>query len=532
MYSDNKTILQLAALLQAHGINDVVLCPGSRNASIVHTLSKMPSMHCHAITDERSAGFYALGMALESGRPTAVCVTSGSALLNVHPAIAEAYYQHVPLIVISADRPKAWIGQMDGQTMPQPNAFGDMVRMSVDLPEIHTDTDEWYANRLINEALMECTHKAGGPVHINVPISEPIYEFHTAELPQARKIERIEGVTPENGRHLAELLEQTEKRMILIGQKVPDRSIKRPFLNELDRGFISIAENLSNLEPGHVALNNPEALFSAIPEGKEEDYRPDLVITICGHLVSKRLRHFLRKHPPKMHWHVDPDGKVADLFGCLTHVIEAHPYDFLQGLAMLMLRFEKEQTYNQRWRGLAKNIHFTDENEEKRLIGEVISQLPDNAVLHLANSSTVRIAQQFPLNPTATVCCNRGINGIEGSVSTAVGYAASNPNRPNYLIIGDLSFFYDQNGLWNRELPQNLHILLLNNGGGEIFQTLPIPEDKESRSYICAEHHTEAKKLCEHYGIDYLEYSKEINLQAFINHKRTILLEWRETGNK
>ena len=185
MYSDKKNILQLVALLKAHGVRKIVLCPGSRNAAIVHTLANIEDFTCYSVTDERSAGFFAIGLSLQGGGPAAVCCTSGSALLNLHPAVAEAFYQQVPLIVISADRPAAWIGQMDGQTLPQPHVFGTLVKMSVNLPEVHTEEDEWFCNRLINEAILETTHHGKGPVHINVPISEPIYRF-TALNPSAK----------------------------------------------------------------------------------------------------------------------------------------------------------------------------------------------------------------------------------------------------------------------------------------------------------------------------------------------------------
>ena len=143
MYTDKKNILQLVALLEAHGVKKIVLCPGSRNIPLVHTLSTHSSFTCYPVTDERSAGFFAIGLALNGGGPAAVCCTSGTALLNLHPAVAEAFYQNVPLVVISADRPAAWIGQMDGQTLPQPGVFSNLVKKSVNLPEIYTDEDEW-----------------------------------------------------------------------------------------------------------------------------------------------------------------------------------------------------------------------------------------------------------------------------------------------------------------------------------------------------------------------------------------------------
>ena len=195
MYSDKKNILQLAALLKAHGVRKIVLCPGSRNAAIVHTLANIEDFTCYSVTDERSAGFFAIGLSLQGGGPAAVCCTSGSALLNLHPAVAEAFYQQVPLIVISADRPAAWIGQMDGQTLPQPGVFGPLVKMSVNLPEVQTDEDEWFCNRLINEAILETTHHGKGPVHINVPISEPIYRFTVKARPEVSVITLYQGLS-------------------------------------------------------------------------------------------------------------------------------------------------------------------------------------------------------------------------------------------------------------------------------------------------------------------------------------------------
>ena len=194
MYTDNKNILQLAALLEAYGITRVVLCPGSRNAPIVHTLSNHPGFVCHAMTDERSAGYFALGLALNSGKPVAVCCTSGTALLNLHPAVAEAFYQKVPLIVISADRPAAWIGQMDGQTLPQPEVFRSLVKKSVNLPEIHTEEDEWFCNRLINAALLETNHHGNRPVHITVPVSAPLFNSTTEATHKVRVITRYQGL--------------------------------------------------------------------------------------------------------------------------------------------------------------------------------------------------------------------------------------------------------------------------------------------------------------------------------------------------
>ena len=220
MYSDKKNILQLVALLIEHNIKKIVLCPGSRNSPIVPTIANHPFFSCYPVTDERSAAFFAIGLALHGGSPAAVCCTSGSALLNIHPAVSEAFYQQVPLVVISADRPGAWIGQMDGQTFPQPGVFGSQVKKSVNLPEIHTDEDEWYCNRLINEALLKLNHHGKGPVHINVPISEPLFRFTTEELPKVRVITRYQGLNVYDREYtgLIERLNNYNRRMIVAGQ--------------------------------------------------------------------------------------------------------------------------------------------------------------------------------------------------------------------------------------------------------------------------------------------------------------------------
>ena len=332
MYSDKKNILQLVALLKAHGVRKIVLCPGSRNAAIVHTLANIEDFTCYSVTDERSAGFFAIGLSLQGGGPAAVCCTSGSALLNLHPAVAEAFYQQVPLIVISADRPAAWIGQMDGQTLPQPHVFGTLVKMSVNLPEVHTEEDEWFCNRLINEAILETTHHGKGPVHINVPISEPIYRFTAKTLPEVRVITRYQGLSvyDRDYKELIERLNKYNKRMVVVGQMNLIYLFEKKYVKPLYKHFAWLTEHLGNQTiPGIPIKNFDAAVYSMTPE-RQEDMAPEILITYGGHIVSKQLKKYLRNHPPREHWHVAADGKIADLYGCLTTVIEMDPFEFLE----------------------------------------------------------------------------------------------------------------------------------------------------------------------------------------------------------
>ena len=514
MYTDKRNILQLIALLQEHGVTKVVLCPGSRNAPIVHSLSTNPDFICFPATDERSAGFFAIGLALNGGKPVAVCCTSGSALTNLHPAVAEAFYQQVPLIVISADRPAAWIGQMDGQTLPQPDIFNGLVKKSVNLPDIHVEEDAWYCNRLINEALLEVNHHGRGPVHINIPVSEPLFQFTTEFLPDQRVITRYQGlnVYDRDYQELIDKLNRYQRRMMVVGQINLIYLFDKRYVKSLYKQFAWLTEHLSNRTiPGRGIKNFDLALYTMDDEIKER-MAPDLVITYGGHIVSKRLKEYIRKNPNVEHWHISADGEVVDLFGKLTTVIEMDPFEFLERIAGLL--DSKTPQFPLLWENYCKELpqpSFT--YSAMAAVGALLKQLPAECALHLANSSTVRYAELFQFSETVEVCCNRGVNGIEGSLSTAIGYATAS-DKINFIVIGDLSFFYDMNALWNTTLKPNLRILLLNNGGGGIFNTLPgLEMSGTSHKFITAVHNTSAEGWALERGFRYMKIEEEVGME-------------------
>ena len=514
VYTDKKNILQLVALLEAHGVTKIVLCPGSRNIPLVHTLSTHPSFKCYSVTDERSAGFFAIGLALNGGAPAAVCCTSGTALLNLHPAVAEAFYQNVPLVVISADRPAAWIGQMDGQTLPQPGVFGTLVKKSVNLPEIYTDEDEWYCNRLVNEALLETHHHGKGPVHINVPVTEPIFRFTTETLPEVRVITRYQGLNiyDRDYNDLIQRLNQYQKRMIIVGQMNLIYLFEKKYSKLLYKHFAWLTEHIGNQTIPGIPVKNFDVAIYAMDGEMQGKMAPELLITYGGHVVSKRLKKFLRNNPPKEHWHVSPDGEIVDLYGSLTTVIEMDPFEFLEKIAFLLEN--KTPQYPLLWENFCKTLPQPElPYSEMSAIGALIQALPQQCALHLANSSAVRYAQLFTVPATVEVCCNRGTSGIEGSLSTAVGYAAAS-DKLNFVVIGDLSFFYDMNALWNGNFGANLRILLLNNGGGEIFHTLPgLEMSGTSHKFITAVHKASAKGWAEDRGFLYQKVEDEVQLE-------------------
>ncbi|MBQ3218925.1 MAG: 2-succinyl-5-enolpyruvyl-6-hydroxy-3-cyclohexene-1-carboxylic-acid synthase [Akkermansia sp.] len=462
--SNTASIRDLAALMHAHGVTRCVACPGSRNSPIVDTLAALPDFELRGATDERSAGFVACGWAAQSQAPVAVCVTSGSALLNLHPAVSEAFYRRLPLLVISADRPASWIGQQDGQTLPQPGVFGTLCRKSVQLPE--AEDEHWHRNRLLNEALLELRHRAGGPVHINIPLSEPLFGTTAKPLPTPRIIRRTElaKMNADEETELLDTIAACPRRLILLGQLPQDAHI--PPVLAAEKAFAIIGEHLCN---SAIAITQPDAVLGPRPSA---DMSPDLLITYGGCIISKRLKTLLRNTPPKEHWHISPDGDIVDTFCCLTRVIEGEPAELWELLAAFAE--EGDENYAGRWLQPVAVPDFPYSGMQ--LVGDLLRAMPEGSVLHLANSSAVRFAQLYPLPENTQVECNRGVNGIEGSLSSALGYAMGD-TRPQFIICGDLSFFYDMNALWLQGIPPHVRILLINNGGGGIFDLIPTPEN-------------------------------------------------------
>jgi 2-succinyl-5-enolpyruvyl-6-hydroxy-3-cyclohexene-1-carboxylate synthase len=546
MYSNKKNVLQLVSLLKAHEIKHVVLSPGSRNSPIVQSLSVVSFFTCHSVVDERSAGFYATGILQRMDNPVAICCTSGSAVLNYGPAVSEAYYQNLPLLVITADRPASSLGQNENQTIPQPGIFGSLVRKSFQLPEINTTDDEWYCNRLINEAILELSHHGCKPVHINVPISEPLFDYTVKRLPNERVINRISLIKSKDLVPFGLLgvgLAVCKKPMLLIGQYT-DFDADIDFLKVLKsfkkKGGVILAEHLSGVDSEFI-ISNFDSILYALPEEQKQEYAPDFLITIGGHIVSKRIKQFLRTYPPMYHLDIQPSGDIIDTYHCLTNVIEDEvSTSSIRKMmnVMEMLEMEKNAEFSEwlpffeNWRKASLKIPQPSlKYSDMMVIGELMKNIPDKSSLHLANSNSVRLAQLFNLNKSISVYSNRGTSGIDGCLSTAVGHATVIKELV-FIVIGDLAFFYDMNALWNCQLNKKLRVLLNNNGGGEIFYTLPgLKKSEAVDKYIAASHSTSAKAWAETMGLTYLSVTNEEdlkqNMPLFVSKKgnKPILME-------
>lgn len=516
MYCDKENVNILTALLIAHGVTDVVVCPGSRNAPLVHNFNECKEITCHNITDERTAGFIALGIRQQACRPVAVCVTSGSALLNVLPAVAEASYQQQGIIVISADRPTAWIGQLDGQTLPQQGALGEFAAISVSLPEPHNDVERWHCNRLVNEALIKAFMPSAPSVHINVPISEPLFSFNVEHLPSERTVRRMAWTNEAARQTILHAVERAERRMVVLGQ-CSRNDIPKHVVRTLQEKAMVVYEPIAT--DGMEALHIDDIIDII---GSDQRSLPDCVVFAGGNTVSKRLRHFLRSLPPEtLHITVSADGMLHDVSQHTTMLIDGMPAEVVATLAAALSQQHSLQTF---FRPLQKACSafyagYTP-GYSQMLAVKRMEEITDRGrdSVYYANSMAVRLAAIFANH---YVYCNRGINGIEGSMSVAVGGATYRAMRGEegkvYCVIGDLSFFYDSNALWHDSLPDNLRILLLNNGEGVIFRNLKGLEGSPARNvFVAGKHKASAKGLCLQNRVRYLSASDTESLEEGI----------------
>ena len=529
MYSNKENVNILTSLLLEYGVSDAVVCPGSRNAPIVHNLSVCEAIRCRPVTDERSAAFYALGLAIATRRPTVVCVTSGSALLNVMPAVAEAAYQHVPLVVISADRPQQWIDQLDGQTIPQSDALGRFVRKAVQLPEPHNDEERWLCRRLVNEAMHLATCRQGAPVHINVPISEPLFEFSTEQLPQLSRFNNIKrAAINDASMDMPEAFHDATRPMIVIGQ-LAHGTISHETIRSLSEKYVVMSEPLSN--PSYMTIHFDEAIRYIVSDNSsinddEDDktaYYPDYVIYVGDTLVSKPARRFLRnaKAPSCL---ITPDAAdIHDPLMTLTDIVECDSDSINALLASLCDAPDTDERcrFHDRWQSFldacaAHADAYAPEYSQMATVKYFEEQLADldiDICVHYANSSAVRLACIYAQH---YVWCNRGVNGIEGSLSTAAGFSLATHDM-TVCVIGDLSFFYDQNALWNSNLRGNLRIILLNNRGGGIFRQLPgLSDSPAADDLVMASHENTAQGICTQNDIGYMSAKNMDEMQIGI----------------
>ena len=522
----------------SHDIQHIVISPGSRNAPLTIGFTNHDFFECYSIVDERSAGFFALGMSQQLNKPVALVCTSGSALVNYYPSITEAFYSRIPLVVISADRPEHLINIGDGQTIKQPHVFGSHILYEANLKE-YVKTSVLKAIKTndsrIEKALLVAKSERG-PVHINVPFSEPLYETIDGLKydPIRTKIQATKRPFSLS-KTTIKTWHSSKRKMILVGVNTPN-NVRDSYLKLIaeDPSVIVLTETTSNLHhPNFFA--STDQLITPLDATDFEVLQPDLLLTFGGMIVSKKIKTFLRTNPPKIPWHGD-EVLANDTFFCLTKHFKCSVNTFfeqLNGSADLFLVSTYFETWNhvkmrrlQKHKKYLKSIPFSD----FKAFDQILKQIPNNYMLQSGNSSTIRYLQLFEINPTLSVFCNRGTSGIDGSTSTAIG-AALISKQPTVFITGDLSFFYDSNALWNNYIPSNFRIIIINNRGGGIFRILPGNKNTDDFSTFVETNHTlTAKPLSNLYDFEYASASTieelDLALESFYtNSPRPKLLE-------
>ncbi|TRX70681.1 2-succinyl-5-enolpyruvyl-6-hydroxy-3-cyclohexene-1-carboxylic-acid synthase [Carboxylicivirga sp. M1479] len=535
--SDKKVVKTLVDICLSEGLKEVVISPGSRNAPLTLTFAAHEAFDCYSIVDERSAGFFALGMAQQTKRPVALICTSGSALLNYAPAISEAYYQNIPLVVISADRPIEWIDQADGQTIRQNGALDNIVKFSCQLPT-SKNASNWYVNRLVSEAFYHCQYRVAGPVHINVPLAEPLYGKTVHPEDKQRRIQQVSSCSSISKASLDLLCKEWashDKILIVAGQQAPNKRLQETLriLSDMEQ-VVVLTETSSNIA-GNSVINGIDKIVSTITEEEVHFFKPSLLITFDGAVVSKMIKKFLRDYKAKAHWHISPINRHLDTYKQLSTSIEAEPVELFE--QMLPLIGTTKSRYKTTWlqRYERSNKHHEeylakDGWNDLKVFSHIAQHLPTTWQGQWGNSSTIRYAQLFKEFYNQNSFCNRGTSGIDGCVSTAVG-ASHISKQPTLLVLGDLSFMYDNNGLWNQHLSSNLRIIVVNNGGGGIFRFIPGPSDAEElETFFEASHQLNMQPMAEMHGLKYLVANDEESLNEnlatlFKESERPIILE-------
>lgn len=517
MYTELKSYQIIIALLKEYGIRHLVLSAGSRNVPFVHSVEEDPYFTCYSVVDERSAGYFALGLAQELGEPVVISCTSSTATCNYWPPVAEAFYQDVPLVVLTSDRNPAMLGQWEDQMIDQVGMYDRHVRKSVNLPIINDAEDAHFCERLVNEALLELDHHGTGPVHINVPMKAYNNSFNVKELPKVTRIRRVEADQAVEWAACADRLSRAKRVLVVAGQQSSCAAELACALESFAASYeVAIAaEYMANIPREH-AFNPTLCMeYRYITPKKFSEFMPDVVITFGGNMTAG-LKDMLRKFAGSYeHWSISEDGSVCDMFRSLTRVFECTPAEFFSRMAdassckpggsylAALKAYEASAT--------VPELPYSN----MAAIRKVVERVPTGSILHLAINNAIRLTNFFKLQSGVKVYSNIGTHGIDGCLSSLLGQAAAS-GRPSYLVIGDLAFFYDMNALRIRHVTDKVRILLLNNEGGEEFYFNQMWKDEASDLHTCARHHTKAEGWVRECGFRYLSAHNPEELDAAV----------------
>ena len=520
----NKTnISSLVEICAKKGITKIVLSPGSRNSPLAIAFNRHPKIQCYVIVDERAAAFFALGMAQQAKQAVAIACTSGSAALNYAPAIVEAFYQRIPLVVLTADRPIEWINQGAGQTIQQRDIFKNYILKSYELTQEAKPKTEgiWFNDRQVNEAINLAHFPKKGPVHINIPLREPLYDLveKTKHIPKIQELIEVESILSKTiFKKLKTTWEGSRKKLILCGLMEGNETLNAVLEKlDIDPSVTILTETTANLWSEKF---NPciDRLITTIEEKEEKKFAPEILVTLGGAIISKKIKALFRRLQPKEHWHFDTAGEEMDTYQSLTKTIKTNPVYFFEKInkegSLVKSDFQKiwndrNSSTRKRHNQFLKKVRFSD----FKAYEIILKNIPVGSNFQMGNSAGVRYVQLFDQRKDLSYNSNRGTSGIDGSTSTSVGAALAS-GKPTTLICGDLSFFYDVNGLWNPYLPSNLRIIIINNSGGGIFRIIPGPStsDELDEFFEVTQKRT-AQPIAKMYNLSYQKADSVMSLE-------------------
>ena len=555
MYSKIKNVQIIVSLLKQHNIRHIVLSAGTRHVPIAHSVENDDFFVTYSVVDERSAGYYAIGLSKQLGEPVALACTSSTATCNYTPAVAEAYYQKVPLLLLTGDRDPYNLDQLEDQMIDQVDMYRNFCRKCVDLPVVENDRDVWYCQRLVNEAILELDHHGRGPVQINFHINQSITDIADAsvlELPKYNKIERLDSTSSQDEwAKKAEILKNKKNILIVVGSRNPASEELKHAIDAFESRYncVVATEKLSNLWCSS-ALDS-YCMAESITGAVLRKMHIDLVVFFGGNYLS-RMKTMLRGINDSFEsWIINDDGAVMDQFQNLTCIFECSPETFFEYFAELNESGKNDGELYGNVMAMIEGIKDIDVSSLPAIVNkyaiadakfkklpeptgdELISEdylssflamnalskrIPEKSLMHLSILNSTRIMQLFKLRKDIQVYSNLGTDGIDGSMSTFLGQSRIENDKACYLVIGDLSFFYDMNSVGIRNIGKNVHIMLINNGGGAEFYFSMGPQLLPNIDmHIAAAHSHKAKEWVEANGFRYYSARNAAELNAVID---------------
>lgn len=522
--TDKEPCRIIIDLLVAHGIEDVVISPGSRNAPLIIAAHRNPALATHIIIDERSAAFFALGISLQTHKPVALICTSGSAILNYSPALAEAYYRNVPLIAISADRPAEWIDQDDSQTIRQVGVISNIVKGSFDvMGDNSSRLQTRHTARAVNDAIILAKKGAKGPVHINVRLDAPLGGTVEVSKKSKAKIEMWQAqekcLCDSQFDTLAK--ECAGKKIMVIGGFGSENHRLDHALDSFVKasGAVILHEAQSNLHPS-ISVGHIDACLTTFDDNDHSVLKPDIVITFGGAILSRIIKQFLRDSKNIDHWHLAETNRSIDCFMNLTRRVECEQTLFFEKMSeKLAGRYAPNTSYLKAWLEKKSEARFKMQSFFKSCqwsdfyaIGQLLKIIPRKWQVQLSNGTSVRYAQLFDYSAIKNIECNRGVSGIDGSTSTAIGSHIYYDDN-TLLITGDMSAQYDIGALALTEITPRFKMAVLNNNGGGIFRYIKSTSQlEECEECFAAKVNLPLKQLAQAYGFAYFEANDKVSL--------------------